>query len=881
MPLANGTRLGPFEILSVIGAGGMGEVYRARDMRLKRDVAIKVLPDTFITDQSRVARFQREAELLATLNHQNIAHIHGVEESGGALALVLELVEGPTLADRIALGALPLSEVLAIAQQLADALDAAHERGIVHRDLKPSNIKLTPTGIVKVLDFGLAKATSDEPQATDLADSPTITAGATRAGVIVGTAAYMSPEQARGQVVDKRADIWAFGCVLYELLTGQRAMRGDTVSDILAAVLTSEPDWSRIPATTPPRVVSLLQRCLTKDPRERQRDIGDVRFALKELVAEPATVASSQPQPRSNRVGRRAAVAAVVLAAVGGLAYFVWPRSAPVEAWVNPLANAQFTRITDFPGTETHASISPDGRFVAFLSDRDGPMHIWLTQVGSGRFTDLTKDMPSFEYNYAVRNVGFSGDGTEVWTSERNQTRLVPLIGGELRPFLSGNAVQPSWSPDGASLVFNRAADGDPVSVADRSGGNAREIFKDQPGVHNHNAIWSTDGEWVYFVHGDPDAEKMDIWRIRRSGGPPEPVTNHGAPVNFVTPLDARTLLFVAPAEDRSGPWLWSLDVPSKQTRRVTTGVEQYLSVSASADGRRIVTTVANASATLWSVPILDRVADERDVKPFPVPSVHALGPRIHSGTLFYLSSRGAGDGLWRVEKGQTSEIWKGSDGPLGQPAAVSRDGHRVAIVTRRDGRGRVTVMNADGSDSRDVSAVVDVRGVVDWSPEGTSIVAGGIDANGAGLFVLPLDGGTVTRLAKGLANSPAWSPDGSLIVYGGPGVGGRQPVLGIRPDGTEVPLPSIFVSMAAARAAKQSYRFTSDGKTLVYMPPLTGSKEFWALNLSTGMTRRIVSLNIPDEIRAFDLTADGTQIVFDRLRENSDVVLIERAIKQ
>jgi serine/threonine protein kinase len=278
--LANGSRLGPYEILSAIGAGGMGEVYRARDMRLKRDVAIKVLPDTFTTDRSLVARFQREAELLATLNHPNIAHIHGLEESGSAVALVLELVEGATLADRIAQGPVPVSEALSIARQLAEALDAAHERGIVHRDLKPANIKVTPAGVVKVLDFGLAKATANEIQRPDLSASPTITANATRAGVILGTAAYMSPEQARGIDVDKRADIWAFGCVLYELLTGGRAMSGGTVTDILAAVLTSEPDWSRLPSTTPPRVVALLRRCLTKELRDRQRDIGDARHDL-------------------------------------------------------------------------------------------------------------------------------------------------------------------------------------------------------------------------------------------------------------------------------------------------------------------------------------------------------------------------------------------------------------------------------------------------------------------------------------------------------------------------------------------------------------------------------------------------------------------------
>jgi serine/threonine protein kinase len=362
MPLANGTRLGPYEILSAIGAGGMGEVYRARDIRLKRNVAIKVLPDTFSTDRSRVARFQREAEMLATLNHPNIAHIHGLEESGGALALVLELVDGPTLADRIAQGALPLTEVLTIARQLADALDAAHERGIVHRDLKPANIKLTPTASVKVLDFGLAKANSDEAEVPDLSASPTITANATRAGLIIGTAAYMSPEQARGQVVDKRADIWAFGCILYELLTGQRAMRGDTVSDILVSVLTEEPDWGRVPASTPPRVVALMQRCLAKDPRDRQRDIGDVRFELKESVSEQAVTASSQPPLKS--VARRVAALAVVLAAIGGYSRTQYGR-APARSRPGSIHS---------PTRNSHASqISPARkRWLRFRQTADG-----------------------------------------------------------------------------------------------------------------------------------------------------------------------------------------------------------------------------------------------------------------------------------------------------------------------------------------------------------------------------------------------------------------------------------------------------------------------------------------------------------------------------
>src|SRR5437870_2538118 len=254
MSLGPGTRLGPYEILSALGAGGMGEVYRARDTTLNRDVAIKVLPDLFASEADRLARFTREAQTLASLNHPNIAHIHGLEESGGVRALVMELVEGEDLAQRIAHGAIPLDDALPIAIQIAEALEAAHEQGIIHRDLKPANIKVRPDGTVKVLDFGLAKAMEPVGGAPNVSQSPTITTPAimTGAGVILGTAAYMSPEQARGKTVDKRADIWAFGCVLYEMLTGTRAFAGDDVSEVLASVLAREPDWTRLPSNFPP-----------------------------------------------------------------------------------------------------------------------------------------------------------------------------------------------------------------------------------------------------------------------------------------------------------------------------------------------------------------------------------------------------------------------------------------------------------------------------------------------------------------------------------------------------------------------------------------------------------------------------------------------------
>jgi eukaryotic-like serine/threonine-protein kinase len=305
-----GTTVGTFEITQTLGVGGMGEVYRAHDARLRRDVAIKVLPALFTADPERLARFEREARVLASLNHPNIAGIHGIEEHAHVRALVLELVEGETLAERIERGAIAVRAALTIARQIADALDAAHEKGIVHRDLKPANIKLDPDGRVKVLDFGLAKALLGDESRPDATQSPTLTAVGTRAGVLLGTAAYMSPEQARGHAVDKRTDIWAFGCVLFEMLAGRPAFARGTVSDTIAAVLEHEPDWAALPAGLSAGVRRLLHRCLEKDVKRRMRDIGDVGAEIERPEPEPTIAVTSV---HASRGWRRTALALLVL----------------------------------------------------------------------------------------------------------------------------------------------------------------------------------------------------------------------------------------------------------------------------------------------------------------------------------------------------------------------------------------------------------------------------------------------------------------------------------------------------------------------------------------------------------------------------------------
>ena len=311
MPILPGRRLGPYEILSAIGAGGMGEVYRARDTRLNRDVALKVIPEVFAADSDRMARFEREAKLLASLNHPHIAAIYGLEESSSTNALVMELVEGPTLADRIATGPIPIDEALPIAKQIAEALEYAHEQGVIHRDLKPANIKVKPDGTVKVLDFGLAKALLDEPTAVDMSNSPTLSMAATMAGTILGTAAYMSPEQAKGKPVDRRADIWAFGVVLFEMLTGKQLYNGETAAETLAFVMTKEPAFDSLPAKTPQAIRTLLRRCLRKDKRQRLQHIGEARIAFEHPEDAPA---ETVPTFRRQRPSGWIAAAALLLA---------------------------------------------------------------------------------------------------------------------------------------------------------------------------------------------------------------------------------------------------------------------------------------------------------------------------------------------------------------------------------------------------------------------------------------------------------------------------------------------------------------------------------------------------------------------------------------
>ena len=462
MALTPGTRLGVYDITAAIGEGGMGQVYRATDAKLKRQVAIKVLPPSLAVDADRLARFQREAEVLASLNHPNIAAIYGLEESGGMTALVMELVEGDDLSQRIARGALPLDEALPIAKQIAEALEAAHDQGIIHRDLKPANIKVRGDGAVKVLDFGLAKAMDPAgASAVNAANSPTLTGHATALGMILGTAAYMAPEQAKGKAVDKRADIWAFGVVLYEMLAGRSAFAGETVTDIIAAVVTRDADWTALPAATPASIRRLLARCLEKDPKRRLRDISDVRFEIDETIARgfsdvrSAELLSTPVRPAGVPLGGKLAWTVVGAALGAALAAALawsgaWPRTPPSES--HPLR----VSIVHTEGSEVAApAISPDGRRVAYRARRgDGMPLLWVRDLASDESQPLagTEDAALPFWSPDSRDLGFFTGGA---------LKRVSAAGGPVR--LVTDSIGPwtgyggSWAVDGTIAVSGQA----------------------------------------------------------------------------------------------------------------------------------------------------------------------------------------------------------------------------------------------------------------------------------------------------------------------------------------------------------------------------------------------------------------------------------------
>ena len=842
-----GRHVGTYQILSRLGEGGMGEVYRARDAKLGRDVAIKVLPPAFTADRERLARFDREARLLASLNHPHIGAIYGAEAIDDQPALILELVEGGTLHARLSQAGLPIAEALAIARQIAEALEAAHEKGIVHRDLKPANIVITPAGTVKVLDFGLAKPGAGWAGA-DQSQSPTIAMSGPHEGVLLGTAAYMSPEQARGRAVDKRTDIWAFGCVLYEMLTGRMAFPGTTVSDHIAAILEHEPDWADLPATTPLSIRRLVRRCLEKEPGRRLPDIAVARLEIDDAAGDPGGAAEAATvTPRSpDRMWRRATATATVIFAIVAAGWMISRWNTAMPPGVPRLSNA--VQLTSTLDVESYPSWSPDGTRVAYMVSESGyyttnDHDIWVAQIGSGEPVNLTKHpandrMPSWSPD--GRDIAFFSDREGSWS-----VYTMPAIGGTPRsvlplpdlPGLPRSWSAPQWSRDGKQLFVSAPVSGENVLLV-LSLDSLQTARIDLP-RHGGSFCWdlsvSPDAQrFAYIETLGLGSDVTRLWTVAAAGGDPVPLTD--GRTNVWSPRwsqDGRAIYYVS---NRGGSMdLWQQVVagngtPVGEALAVTPGLG-LRSAAFSADGTKLAYGRGGRVTNVWRVPLLpDRAATWADAK--QLTSERAFIEFVDvspDGKLLALSSdrRGNPD-LWLLptQGGEMTPL--ATDPTPDWSPRWSPNGSAIVFYAYRSGNRDVWVMPARGGPARQLTALPGEDRYPSWSPDGSEIAF--LSAGLRQLMIVPASGGE-PRVVPGVGERIAeWSPTGSLVVARG----GRL----IQVDssgGTLSPLPEM-------PERSQIVRFLPDGKSLLYSVTdgPAEDQQIWRVSLADGKLSRV-----------------------------------------
>jgi Tol biopolymer transport system component len=587
----------------------------------------------------------------------------------------------------------------------------------------------------------------------------------------------------------------------------------------------------------------------------------------------------STPIAAPPRVPRRTAL--LILGMAGGLTALaaLWIFHGRTGQPEDPLAGARLEQLTDFEGVAQAAAISRDGRFVAFQSDRDGRMDVWLTQLGTGRFTNLTRGPPLELVNPSVRTLGFSPDGSLVtfWTRKpgaAGQPEIgiwaVPLLGGPPRPYLEG-AAELDWSADGDRLVFHTPGQGDPMFVRSARSAEARQIFSAPAGLHSHFVLWSPDQAFLYFVQGAVP-EPMDLWRIPAGGGSPERLSRHESQVSHPVFLDPRTLLYLVTDADGSGPWLQTLDLVRNRGRRLGSGLDRYSSLSASADGRRIVATRVNPTSTLWRVPLQGGRADLSAAQRIPLSTGKGTVPRLGPDYLLYVSSSGTSDGLWKLQAGTSTELWSGPEARIVGAPAIERAGRRVAFSIRQRGRTVLMLVNADGTGARSLGGTLEPQGSPGWAPDGRTLTVAAVRGGASRLMAVPVDAGPAAPLSGAHGLDPVWSPAGDLLAYSGSDIGTTFPLHVVRADGS----PSGIAPLTLTRGARH-VAFTPQGRSLLVLRGEIGHKSLWQMDLESGAGETVVDLPPEFELRDFDLSPDGRELVLEQLKEHSDLVLIER----
>lgn len=620
--------------------------------------------------------------------------------------------------------------------------------------------------------------------------------------------------------------------------------------------------------------------------REQKREDGKDIPSPIPTVLPPRSIIST-PRARWRVTLPLAAVVTLL-----GIAAAFWLRKTEFF-WRDPIAGARLQTVTDFGGVEQAAAVSRDGQFVAFLSDRDGPMDVWVTQVGSGQFHNLTRGNFPGLANPSLRSLGFSPDGSFVtfWFRKKDGSNkdasnaenisiwAVPTLGGQPKPYLEGVA-EFDWSHDGSRLTYHTPGPGDPLFVSNvgRPSMNGasmdRPIFTAPAGLHSHFPLWAPDSEFIYFVQGSlPD--KLDVWRIPPAGGTPERITSHNARVIYPVLLDRRTLIYLASDPDGSGPWLYSMDVERRIPHRLTSGLDRYTSLAANADGRRLVLTSANPKETLWRMRITDSHAGSPAEVSAPartsLTTSTGSSPRLGPDYLLYVSATGASQSIWKLASGTDTELWSGPGAQVIGGPAIAPDGQSVAFSVRQRGQTILYMMQADGTNAKVVTDALDLEGTPAWSPDGRSITSAANDHGIPHLFRVSLDGRPPTVFVEEYSIDPTWSPDGRSLVYSGPDIGTTFPVKAVTAEAAVFPLRALTLTRGARHLV-----FLAGRRGLVFLKGDIRHKDLWLVDLETGAERQLTNLPPDFDIRDFDIAPDGRDVVLERVQEHSDVVLLD-----